>query len=451
MKNKNRLLALLLAAGVSGSAGAAQDLLESYRQALAGDPQLAAAQAQHRADSERLVQARSLFLPQVGLRGEYAQVDQSIEYGPVADAQMRLMARPFDERFETHSYGIQLTQPLFRLESFTIYGQAKTLISQADVNLALARQDLGLRVAEAYFGVLRAQNVLQSYQAELTTIERQLARAQKAFEIGAATVTDVNDARARADLVRARQLQADHELRIARETLRRVTGQPVDALAPLAGEFRPQAPQPASSEQWARRAEQENLQVLRAQYGYELAREEVSRQRAQHYPKVDLVASYGRDYQGQVPSFRTDQDAEQARVGVVLTMPLYAGGAISSQVREAGARRDVALEQVRGAQRGASLAAERAYLALESSLLQVRALEQALESIRLNETSTQRGMELGLRTTLDLLNVQRERYAAERDLASARYGYLLAYLQLQAAAGLPLEAEALPAVNAFLE
>lgn len=447
--NKIRgLLAVALAAAMGG-AQAAQDLLTTYQQALRDDPQLAAAAARRRADDEKLAQARSLFLPSVGVQGDYYRVRQELGYGSVSNEQLAALLQDSESSYNTYSYGIQLTQPLFRKESFTLYKQAGIIVDQAELNYAIARQDLTLRVAESYFAVLQAENVVQSYDAELAAIEQQLARAKRAFELGAGTITDVNDAQARYDLTVARRLQALNDVRIAREALRRITGSPVGELAPLADGFAPPTPEPADAAAWAERAQQRNLQVLLAESALRLARDEIERQRAQHYPKVDLIARYGRQHQ-ELSMFQTEQTADQAQVGVTLTMPLYTGGAISSQIREAVANKDQALEQVRAARRGAALAAEQAYLSLDANLQQMRALEQALKSIRLNEESTRRGQELGLRTTLDVLNVQRERYAAERDLANARYGYLLNYLRLRAAVGDAVEEQAIEAVNQFL-
>jgi outer membrane protein len=438
--NRKRLIGALALAGLIGPAAADQDLLETYAQALEGDPQIAAARAQLRADQEKLAQARSLFLPQVGLEAGANRVWQDVE----RDAPSAFSA---PDSYDTNSIGVGVTQPLFRKESFTLYEQAKTIIDQAELNYALARQQLSLRVAEAYFQVLQAQNALQSFDAELAAISQQLQRAKRAFELGTATIADVNEAQARYDLTQARRIQALNDVEVAREALRRITGQPVAELARLQSSFDPVVPEPSRSHAWAERAERENLQVRLAQAAYELAREEVERQRAQRYPKVDLVARYGRQ---DGVALGIEQTTTQGTVGVELTMPLYTGGAISSQIREAQANKDRALEQVRTAKRSASLSAETAYLQLTASLQQARALEQALKSIIVNEQSTQRGVELGLRTTLDLLDIQRERYAAERDLAAARYRYLLNYLQLQAAVGEAVEADAVQAVNQFL-
>lgn len=445
-KNILRLSALLLTASLGTAHG--QDLLTIYRQAVIDDPELAAARAELLADEERLDQARSLFLPQVGLEVDVARVHQDLEYTASAAPENTPGFGNFDGEYSTRSIGVALTQPLFRMESFTVYKQAKTLIDQAQLNYAVARQELALRVSDAYFDVLQAQNAVGSFDAELSAIQQQLKRAQRTFELGVGTVTDLNEAQARFDLTRAQRLQALNQLRIARETLQRIVGQPVGDLAELKPDFSAEPPTPASAEAWAELAEVASLQVQLAQAGFDFAQEDVSRQRAQRYPKVDLYARYGYSYQSR--NITPERDAEEAAVGVSLNMPIYTGGAISSQIRAAQAEKAQALARVRAAKRSAALAAESAYLSLTANLQQIQALEQALKSIRLNVESTRKGLELGLRTVLDVLDIERQLHAAERDLAAARYGYLLTYLQLRAAVGEAVEADALRAINQFL-
>jgi outer membrane protein len=446
-KNILRLSALLLTATL-GTVHAAQDLLAIYHQAVSDDPELAAARAQLQADEERLDQARSLFLPRVGLEVDAARVHQSLEYtGSAAPANTPGFGN-FDGEYSTRSLGIELTQPLFRMESFTIYKQAKTLTDQAQLSYAVARQELTLRVSDAYFDVLQAQNAVGSFDAELSAIQEQLNRAQRTFELGVGTVTDVNEAQARLDLTQAQRLRALNQLRIARETLQRTVGAPVGELAEIRPSFQPEPATPASAEAWAELAEAANLQVQLAQAGFEFAQDEVTRQRAQRYPKIDLYARYGYSYQSR--NITPELDGEEAAVGVNLSVPIYTGGAISSQIRVAQADKAQALARVRAAKRSAALAAESAYLSLTANLQQIRALEQALKSIRLNVESTRKGLELGLRTVLDVLDIERELYAAQRDLAAARYGYLLNYLQLRAAVGEAVEADAVQAINQFL-
>lgn len=431
-------LGALLFAGLLGPAAAAQDLLDSYRHAVADDPQLAAAAAALRAEREQLPQARSLFLPQIGLEAGQGRTRQNIDGMPSMDS------------YDTTAYGVALVQPLFRKESFTRYGQAQLAVEQAELSHALALQELGLRLSQAYFDVLLAEDSLRSFEAELAAISRQLQTVNRALEVGAATTADVNDAQARYDLTQARRLQALNEVRMAHETLRGITGQSMGELATLDAEFDPVPPTPGDSQSWTARAERDNLQIRLAQRNLALIAKEVERQQAQRYPTVDLVARYGRQDGVRMGGMLDELDVTESSVWVQLQMPLYTGGAVSAQVRESQARKDQALEQVRQATRAAGLAAESAYLQVNAHLEQVRALEQALSSMRDNEYTTQRSVEAGLRTTLDLLDIQRERFATERDLAAARYGYLLSYMELQAAVGAAIGEEVIEEINRFL-
>lgn len=432
----------LLLMVTAASALAVQDLLESYRLAQASDPQLAAAAAALRVERERLVQARALFLPQLGLEAGVTRVWQDVDGLPPNVV--------LPEEYDSSFYGLGLTQPLYRQESFALYAQARLLLAQAELGYARAQQELVLRVAQGYFRVLQAEDGLRSYEAERAALARQLARAERAFALGGATVTDVHEARARLDLTEARRLQARHEVQLAREALRRLTGAAVvGELARLPAGFAPPVLEPAAAQAWVARAEAESLEVRLARYGVALAREEVARQRAQRFPQLDLVARYGRQDGVQLQQGLEATVSERA-VGLQLRLPLYAGGGISAQVRAAQAGQEQAQAQLEAAVRAAGLAAESAYLQLEASRRQVQALEQALRSLALSERSTARGVELGLRSTLDLLDVQRERFAAERDLAAARYGYLLGYLQLQAAVGAATTPAPLEEINQLL-
>lgn len=428
----------LLFAALLGPAGAAQDLLTSYRQALADDPQLAAADAALRAEREQLPQARALFLPQIGLEAGHGRTRQSIDDMPSMDS------------YDTTSYGVALTQPLFRKDSIARHGQARLSIEAAELHHAQARQALGLRLSQGYFRVLQAEDALRSFEAELAAIVQQLQSVQRALEVGTATAADLHDAQARHDLTQARRLQARNEVWVAREALQRITGQPVGELVGLGAGFDPILPSPADPHAWTERAEQHNLQVRLARRVLALSYREIERQRARRYPTVDLVARYGHQDGVRLGAMADELDVNESSVWVRLQMPLYTGGAVSAQVRQSQARKDEALAGLRHAARAAGLAAESAYRQLSANREQVRALEQALESIRINERSTQRGVEVGLRTTLDLLDIQRERFATERDVAAARYGYLLSYLELQAAVGETIGEDLIAIVNGFL-
>ncbi|KAB7627819.1 TolC family outer membrane protein [Alkalilimnicola sp. S0819] len=438
-------ISLSLALLLPGAAAAGQDLRDVMALALERDSQLAAARWQREADRERLPQARSLFLPRIQLEAGAERVRTVNEYSP----NLPQVAEDRDYLSDNLRYGVGLVQPLFRAESFTLFGQAKTIIRQADLQYAAAEQNLLLRVSQAYFAVLQARDNLRAFDSEARAARELRDRAQRALEVGSGTITDLHNAQARLDLTEAQGLNARNELTLAGERLRRLTGTAADNIVGLRPAFVTLAPEPAAPEPWAEQAREGSLRVRLRQADWELAREEVQRQRAQRYPKVDLVARYGEESQERT-AFGPELRAEQRSIGVELSVPLYTGGAVSSQIRQASYQREAALEQLQDARREASLEAESAFLTLQSSALQLKALSQALQSTRSTEASTRRGQELGLQTALDVLNAQRERYATERDLAIARYRHLQAFLQLKAAVG-QLDAEAIARVNAYLE
>lgn len=422
-----------------------RDLLDIYRLALEQDPQLQSARFRQRASEEVQVQARALFLPQLNLEADAGRTWESSQIG----------SNPRNSTdFNSWSAGVALSQPLFRMESFSLARQADIVSSTAELELAQARQDLLLRASQAYFNVLLTQDQLDTIDAELTAIESELRRARRALEVGTGTITDVNDAQARYDRVQADRLRAQNDLTVARETLSRLIGEAAGPLVGLAENFAAEPPTPMERSVWAERAERYNLAVRLTEQNLAQARENISEEQAGRYPQVDLVARYGRTHQSDVgltqPGLAGEVDRDQSSIGVNVSMPLYTGGATSSRIRERRSQRDAAFSDTLAAKRDAALQAESAYLNLTSNLRQIQALEQALSSIRSTEQSTQRGLEVGVRTTLDLLNVQRERFEVERQLAEARYGYLLNYLDLQVAVGGGVDGSSIEDVNFFL-
>ncbi|MEX0730185.1 MAG: TolC family outer membrane protein [Aquisalimonadaceae bacterium] len=438
------LLAAMLA--LAGQATAEpRDLMDIYTLAIERDPRLEAAQHRLRATDEVETQARALFLPQIDLEADSGYIWENSQIG----------SNPRNSAdYDYWDAGIALTQPLFRMESFSLARQADIFTTQAALEFAQAQQDLMLRTSQAYFDVLLAQDQLSTVDGELLAIESELRRARRALEVGTGTITDVNEAQARFDRVQADRLRAENNLTVARETLHRLIGEPAGQLIGLEEEFTAQPPMPTERRAWAERAERYNITVRLTEQNLASAREDVNQEQAGRYPRVDLVARYGRSYQSDIgigqPGLNGDIEREQTTVGVRVTMPLYTGGATTSRIRERQAQRDAVFSDTLDAKRNAALQAESAYLNLTSNLQQIRALEQALRSVLSTERSTQRGLEVGLRTTLDVLDVQRERFEIERQLAEARYAYLLNYLQLQVAVGGGVDDTSIEDVNFFL-
>lgn len=427
-------IALLACAALADAANAA-DLLECYRAAVANDAQFAAAKSQLDATRQRIPQGRAGLLPSASgsANANWNDVDSSgsgrSQYG-------------------SHAYSVQLTQPLYRRQNLIQYDQARLQVAQAEAQYALARQDLILRLSQAYFDVLFARDTLAALVAQKSAVSEQLESAKKNFEVGTATITDTHEAQARYDLVVAQEIAARSDLEVKRHALRQIIGNEPDTLATLRPAARLQAPQPDDIQQWAQAAEQGALAVQVQQTALEIASREREKAHAGHYPTLDLVASYGKSHTG---AFTVGGSSVTSGIlGLQLAIPIYQGGAIVSREAEAAALKDKALSDLEAARRAAALAARQSYLGVTSGLAQVKALEQALLSSRLALESNNLGYEVGVRINIDVLNAQQQVAVTRRDLAKANYDTLLAQLRLKAATGTLGEAD-VEAVNALLE
>lgn len=429
---KLKLLPLLLAASL-GSSAYAENLSEVYRAALGHDAVYAAAQSSYEAAREALPQARAGLLPSanLGANARYNDVDTSV--APSND-------------FNSHGWGLSATQPIYRGQNRVAYAQAQFSVQLAENQLKLAGQDLILRAARAYFDVLLAQDTLDFIRAQKAAITEQLASAKRNFEVGTATITDTHEAQARYDLATAQEIAAENELEVKRRTLHTLSGRPISALAPLAAS--PQLVSPAEEmDVWAGRSSTDNLQVRIRELAQRIAQKEIERARAGHHPTLDLTANFTDNYN---QNFGTTQiDSRSAVVGVELALPLYQGGLTTSQVREAVANRERARHELENALRDAALQTRQAYLNVTSTEAQIRALEAALASSEKSLESTQLGLQVGVRTNVDVLNAQQQVFSAKKDLAAARYNFLLSVLNLKAAAG-SLSAEDLEEIDRIL-
>lgn len=417
----------LLAIGVllaCAAPAAAENLMDVYRQAQLRDPLWAAARANYAANVERLPQGRALLRPTLNLSASTTETTSQKVKTPTINT-------TFEYRTET--YSLQLTQPIYRKQNFAGYTQGEALAAQAEFDLDNARQDLILRVTQTYLAVLSAQDVADFARAEKAAIERLLALAKRNFSVGNATLVDVHEAQAAFDLAAAQEIAAVNDLEIKREALRFLTGAPAAILAALARPIELVGPQPADMEKWAEES-REHPQVKSQEQTLESARQEIEKNIGGHYPTLDLTAtrSYS-DAGGGTQGFPVESTTDQ--IGLVLQLPLYQGGAISSKVREAAARKDEVEQRLESVRRQSAQQAREQYLAVLNGVARVRALEQAQASNQRALESTVLGYERGLRTNIDVVNAQRQLFRTRRDLSQARYDYLLARLRLKAAVG----------------
>lgn len=447
MKPRKTTFALLLSAACAGSAWGA-DLLSVYRDALAYDAQFAAARATLEAGREKLPQGRAGLLPVVSLSSTTTW--NSYDYRRRSEPPINA-----DYKYNTNGWSVTLTQPLFRWQNWETYNQGELLVVQAEAQFGLARQDLMVRVAQAYFDVLLAREAVATSAAQKAAIAEQLESAKRNFEVGTATITDTHEAQSRYDLAVATEIAAQNDLEVKEQALRTITGKDDTALKNLKSGVLIPPPQPAEIGKWAEAAEASNFSVQSAQAGLEIATREIGKQRAGHYPTLDVVATKGRSsqtagYNALANAATPGSDTNSSTIGLQLAIPIFSGGLTASRDREAVALREKAVADLSSARRSAALQARQAYLGVTSGLSQVRAYEAALTSSQSALESNRLGYEVGVRINIDVLNAQSQLYDTRQKLAKARLDTLVAQLRLKAAAG-TLSEDDLAAINALLE
>jgi outer membrane protein len=431
-------IAAMMAAPAQGA-----DLVETYRMARQWDPVYAAAKAQRDAGMERLPQALANLLPTVT-----ASVNTNYN-----DATNRTTDRSL--QFNSNGWLVQLTQPLFRWQNFVQYGQAQWQVQQAEAQFGQAQQDLVVRVAQAYFDVLSAQDNLAFVKANKVAIGEQLAQAKRNFEVGTATITDTNEAQARFDLAGAQEIAAINDLEVRQRQLQQIIGRFPDAIAPLRGATELVPPSPNDMTRWVESALVNNFGVKANEAALQIAEREVERQRAGHYPTVDLVGTVREDT-GQNIAVLTSAatglrtTTEQNIIGIQVQMPLFAGFGVVSRTREAAYLRTKAMQDLENARRQAEFNTRQAFLGVTNGMAQVRALEQAEKSSEVSLQSNRVGYEVGVRINIDVLNAQQQLFSTRRDLAKSRYDTIVNGLKLKAAAGTLTEAD-LQLVNQLLD
>jgi outer membrane protein len=422
---------------------AAEDLLQVYRDAQRYDAVYAAARHTLEAGRERLPQGRALVLPTLNLTGNATRSRIDSESRDPA-VQPSFVRNP-----SSIGYTLTLAQPIFRPQNWLQYRQAEFQVAQAEAAFGQAGQDLIVRVAQAYFDVLAAQDTLALVQAQKAATSEQLAQAKRNFEVGTATITDTHEAQARYDLIGAQEIAAQNDLENKRRALQLVSGKEYHDLKPLRADVRLAPPNPNNMETWVELAEKQSYPVLIQGAGAEVAALEAKRASAAHLPTLDAVATYGQTGQSASTTTSVGSDITTTTLGLQFALPLYQGGSIDSREREAAALSLKAREDLENARRSAALTSRQTYLTVINGIAQVGALEQALVSSKSALDSNKLGYEVGVRINIDVLNAQQQLFSTQRDLALARYNTITNQLRLKAAAG-SLREEDLDEVNRAL-
>ena len=420
---------------------AAADLLSVYREAQKEDAVFAAARASLSAGQEKLPQGLSGLLPALTVSGNTLYNDR--------DLQFRNGTPSANARFNSNGLNVTATQPLFRAQNWITYEQAKNQVSQSEAAFQQAAQDLMIRVSQAYFDILIAESNLALAVAQKTAYAEQLAQAKRNFEVGTATITDANDAQARHDLAYSQEIAAQNDLEVKKQALRQIIGNVPSSLSRISSGFVPQMPTPNSMEAWVEQSAAASPQIKAAQMAYEVATQEVTKNRGGHLPTLDAVASYAEAGQGAGIQGGVGFDSTTRYIGLQLAVPIYQGGLVNSKVRESLAIQEKARQDLENARRTVAQNTRAAFLGVTSGVAQIKALEAALVSSQSSLDSTKLGQEVGVRTQVDVLNAQQQLISTRRDHAQAVYGYAVNGLKLKAAAGTLAEAD-LAYVNQWL-
>jgi len=432
---------LALASILQSNTVNAADLLDVYHLAQANDPTFEAARYTLEAVQQRLPQARAGLLPTLAASGNSGKnrADTTFTDTPTVQRDIR-----------TWNWQLQLSQPLIRVQNVFAYNESASLVEQATVQFAQAEQDLVLRVAQAYFDVVVAEDGIAVADAQVKAMGEQLAIAKRGFQTGTTSVTDVDEAQSRVDLARSQRVAALNELEAKRSELEKVVGQMPDRLSVLKPSVVAPRPVPDDLPAWTAQAKDNNPLVRAQQAALAAAESSISKNRSEHLPTLDLTASYGNSYSsGSTTPNDYSTLSKSTMVGLQLNIPIYSGGSTNAKVSEAIATRFKTRADLEAARRQAVSDAKQAYAGIANGLAQIEALDSAMVSGQSAVKGNQVGYKLGIRINIDVLNAEQQLYTSQRDLTKARYDTLFQGLKLKAAAGVLTE-EDLAAINGML-
>ena len=449
MPIKSKLFCLAVA-GLLSAPALAVDLMGVHDLALESDPRLRAADFRRQATGENKAIARANLLPQLGASGNWARGD--------AETDIPGFPETIENDIDQNTYSLDLRQALYRQENYEALDVARGQISQAEAIYQVAYQDFLLRVAENYFLVLTLTDGVTFAEAEEKAFQRQYEQAEQRFEVGLTAVTDVHEARASYDNARARAIVARNDLADAKEALRELTGRYFEQYDALQEVLPLVEPDPNNADQWVDTALQTNPSVLSSRAATEVAEANMRLARAGHFPTLDLLGNLSRfdnnKYQYTDPITGLQRSGSLTRddyaLQVLLNVPIYQGGRVSAQTRQARYLLDAAGQDLDDVQRAVVREAQNAYRAVIAGIQEVEAFRQASISAESALEATQAGFEVGTRTIVDVLIAEQRKYQAQRDNSVARHAYIIRHLRLKSVAGL-LNAADLQVVNQLLQ
>ena len=422
-------VALSSAAIGSWSQTASMNIKQVYQAALEQDASIRASRAAADAGRERLPQARAGLLPQISATA-------SRNNNNLDSTSPNLLGNPVttNDQYFSDSKTVQLRQPLMNMQRWLQFEQAKSLVEESEATLDRDLQNLVVRVAGAYFEYLMADEQLDLVLAQKKLYTSLVDAAKKGLAAGSGTRTDIDDAQARLDMASAQELEARQNQDQTRRQLEVLINQPVSSVAKLnVSALKLVGPEPANLDAWTLKAEQNSPEMKAMQARLDAARREVSKSQAGHLPTLDAVAQWSNS--GSENITRINSRYENKSIGLQLNVPLFSGGYVNSTIRQAVAEQTRAEESLEALRRDLGVRVHREYRGVSEGVMRVRALEQAARSAEQMLKSTQMSLKAGARTQLDVLNAQQQYTLALRDLAQARFVYLMSKVKLAALAG----------------
>ena len=405
------------------------NLKQVYQAALEQDASIRASRATADSGRERLPQARAALLPQINASAGRNNNNLN-STGPNILGDLSTT----NDKYASDNKAIQLRQPLVNMQRWLQFEQAKSIVAEAEANLERDLQSLVVRVAGAYFETLMADEQLELVLAQKTTYTALVDAAKKGLAAGSGTRTDIDDAQSRLDMSLAQELEARQSQDLTRRQLQLLVNQPVERIAKLnVSALKLALPEPANLDAWTQKAERASPEIKALQARLDQAKREVSKSQAGHLPTLDAVAQWSNS--GSENITRINSRYENKSIGVQLNIPIYSGGYVNSTIRQAVAEQTRAEETLEALRRDLGARVHKEYRGVSEGVMRVRALEQAVRSAEQMMKSTQMSLKAGSRTQLDVLNAQQQYTMALRDLAQARFVYLMSKVKLASLVG----------------
>lgn len=416
------------------------DLVEVYNIAVKNDPKLLASEVKHKAIMQEYPIARSYLLPNLKFSAKSQRTRESIDgsvYGRSSST----------TQFTTDEYSINLKQPLYRRDLFSLLEKSEYQIAKSLAERESARQDLIIRVAEAYFDILDSLDNINYVKSEKAAIKSQLNESKKRLEVGLIAITDYAEAQASYDLSETQYIEAKNLSDISKESLYVLTGKQFKKFSSLDKNIKAKDPDPNNIKAWEDFAIKQNLDLVAYKRAQDIATTNIKYERSKHFPTLDIYGTVKETDKGGGSSgaFESNNDY----IGIELNIPIFIGGNTYFNSKKASYLEEQARYDVLQKKREVIRDARKAFLNLKSSISKVNASKKALESNELSVEYNQAGFEVGTRSTTDVLLALKDLYKAKKNFSKSKYEYLLSKLRLKQSIG-TLSIDDIKVVNSWL-